>query len=298
MSIEVENLSKVYGEQKALDNISFKIDKGEIVGFLGPNGAGKSTMMKILTTFIEASEGLAKVNDYDVKSEALNVQKLVGYLPEHNPLYLDMYVKEYLAFNAGVYNIPKSRIEEVIELTGLTPESHKKIEQLSKGYRQRVGLANALLHNPDVLILDEPTTGLDPNQLVDIRNLIKNVGQEKTVFLSTHIMQEVEAMCDRVIIINKGVIVADKKLKDLKADQAQIIEVEFDYRVEDVLLNRLKHVSSVKNTHDFVYELTFSTKEDMRSTVFDFAHDNGLKILQLNQKNMNLESLFRELTVN
>lgn len=298
MSIEVENLSKVYGEQKALDTISFKINKGEIVGFLGPNGAGKSTMMKILTTFIDASEGFAKVNGFDVKNDAFEVQKLVGYLPEHNPLYLEMYVREYLDFNAGVYKVTKNRIEEVIELTGLTPEAHKKIGQLSKGFRQRVGLANALLHNPDVLILDEPTTGLDPNQLVDIRHLIKNVGKEKTVFLSTHIMQEVEAMCDRVIIINKGVIVADKKLKDLKADQAQIIEVEFDYRVEVVLLNKLKHVSSVKNTHDFVYELTFSTKEDMRSTVFDFAHDNGLKILQLNQKNMNLESLFRELTLN
>lgn len=297
MSIEVENLSKVYGEQKALDNISFKINKGEIVGFLGPNGAGKSTMMKILTTYIEASQGIAKVNDFDVKNEALNVQKLVGYLPEHNPLYLEMYVREYLSFNAGIYNVSKTRIEDVIKLTGLTPEAHKKIGQLSKGYRQRVGLANALLHNPDVLILDEPTTGLDPNQLVDIRQLIKNIGKEKTVFLSTHVMQEVEAMCDRVIIINKGVIVADKKLKDLKADQAQIIEVEFDYRVEDVLLNQLKHVSSVKNTHDFVYELTFSTKDDMRSTVFDFAHDNGLKILRLNQKNMNLESLFRELTL-
>ena len=297
MSIEVENLSKIYGDQKALNNVSFKINKGEIVGFLGPNGAGKSTMMKILTTYIDASEGMAKVNDFDVKTDSLNVQKLVGYLPEHNPLYLEMYVREYLAFNAGIYNISKSRIEEIIELTGLSPEAHKKIGQLSKGYRQRVGLANALLHNPDVLILDEPTTGLDPNQLVDIRNLIKNVGKEKTVFLSTHIMQEVEAMCDRVIIINKGTIVADKKLKDLKADQAQIIEVEFDYRVEDVLLNKLKHVSSVKNTHDFVYELTFSTKEDMRSMVFDFAHDNGLKILQLNQKNMNLESLFRELTL-
>ncbi|MEZ4792687.1 MAG: gliding motility-associated ABC transporter ATP-binding subunit GldA [Gelidibacter sp.] len=296
MSIEVENLSKVYGEQKALDSITFKVNKGEIVGFLGPNGAGKSTMMKILTTFIDASEGVAKVNGLDVKKDALNVQKRVGYLPEHNPLYLDMYVREYLVFNAGVYKVDKTRIEEVLELTGLSPESHKKIGQLSKGFRQRVGLANALLHNPEVLILDEPTTGLDPNQLVDIRNLIKNVGEEKTVFLSTHIMQEVEAMCDRVIIINKGTIVADKKLKDLKADQAQIIEVEFDYRVEDVLLNKLKHVSSVKNTHDFVYELTFSTKEDMRSLVFDFAHDNGLKILQLNQKNMNLESLFRELT--
>ncbi|MEO6347047.1 MAG: gliding motility-associated ABC transporter ATP-binding subunit GldA [Aquaticitalea sp.] len=297
MSIEVENLSKVYGEQIALDNISFKIDKGEIVGFLGPNGAGKSTMMKILTTYIDASEGFAKVNNFDVKNEAPEVKKLVGYLPEHNPLYLEMYVREYLDFNAGVYKVSKYRIEEVIELTGLKPEAHKKIGQLSKGFRQRVGLANALLHNPDVLILDEPTTGLDPNQLVEIRHLIKNVGKEKTVFLSTHIMQEVEAMCDRVIIINKGVIVADKKLKDLKADQAQIIEVEFDYRVEDVLLKKLKHVSSVKNTHDFVYELTFSTKEDMRSIVFDFAHDNGLKILQLSQKNMNLESLFRELTV-
>lgn len=298
MSIEVENLSKVYGDQKALDTISFKIDKGEIVGFLGPNGAGKSTMMKILTTYIDSTEGVAKVNGFDVKKDSLNVQKLVGYLPEHNPLYLEMYVKEYLAFNAGVYKIDKNRIDEVIELTGLTPECHKKIGQLSKGYRQRVGLANALLHDPEVLILDEPTTGLDPNQLVEIRNLIKNVGKEKTVFLSTHIMQEVEAMCDRVIIINKGSIVADKKLKDLKADQAQIIEVEFDFRVEDVLLNRLKHVSSVKNIHDFIYELTFSTKEDMRSSVFDFAHDNGLKILRLNQKNMNLESLFREVTSN
>ncbi|HNQ28092.1 MAG TPA: gliding motility-associated ABC transporter ATP-binding subunit GldA [Aquaticitalea sp.] len=298
MSIEVENLSKVYGAQKALDSVSFKISKGEIVGFLGPNGAGKSTMMKILTTYINATDGHAKVNEFDVQDAAKQVQKLVGYLPEHNPLYLEMYVKEYLKFNAEIYNVDKKRIDEVIELTGLAPEAHKKIGQLSKGYRQRVGLANALLHNPDVLILDEPTTGLDPNQLVDIRNLIKSLGKEKTVFLSTHIMQEVEAMCDRVIIINRGVIVADTKLKDLKADQAQIIEVEFDYRVEDVLLNTLKNVSSVNNVHDFVYELTFSTKEDMRSAVFDFAHDNGLKILRLNQKNMNLESLFRELTGN
>ena len=190
----------------------------------------------------------------------------------------------------------KARINEVIELTGLTPEAHKKISQLSKGYRQRVGLATALLHDPEVLILDEPTTGLDPNQLVDIRRLIKSLGKEKTVFLSTHIMQEVEAICDRVIIINKGEIVADKKLSELKADQEQIIEVEFDYRVEDAFLNRLEHIQTVKNTHDFIYELTFSTKTDMRPTVFDFAHDNGLKILQLNQKNKNLESLFRELT--
>ncbi len=296
MSIEVNNLTKIYGHQKALNKISFKVNKGEIVGFLGPNGAGKSTMMKILTTYIDASEGQAKVNDFDVQTQAREVQKCVGYLPEHNPLYLEMYVKEYLAFNADVYKIGKSRIDEVIELTGLTPESHKKISQLSKGYRQRVGLANALLHDPEVLILDEPTTGLDPNQLVEIRHLIKSLGKEKTVFLSTHIMQEVEAICDRVIIINKGEIVADEKLSDLKANQEQVIEVEFDYRVEDVLMNRLKHIQNVKNTHDFIYELTFSTKEDMRSMVFDFAHDNGLKILRLNQKNKNLESLFRELT--
>ena len=217
-------------------------------------------------------------------------------MPEHNPLYTDLYVKEYLNFNANVYGTPKSRIDDVIELTGLTPEAHKKISQLSKGYRQRVGLANALLHNPDVLILDEPTTGLDPNQLVEIRNLIKTIGKEKTIFLSTHIMQEVEAMCDRVIIINKGKVVADKYLKDLRDGQEQIVIVEFDYRVEDAFLLKLPKVSFVKNTHDFTYEITFSTKDDMRSHVFDFAHDNDLKILQLNQKNASLESLFRELT--
>lgn len=296
MSIEVEHISKIYGKQKALNDVSFKINKGEIVGFLGPNGAGKSTMMKILTTYINSSEGEAKVSGFNVGSDAKNVQQIVGYLPEHNPLYLDMYVKEYLSFNAGVYHIPKSRIDEVIVLTGLSPESHKKIGQLSKGYRQRVGLANALLHNPEVLILDEPTTGLDPNQLVEIRHLIKGLGKEKTIFLSTHIMQEVEAICDRVIIINKGEIVADKKLKDLRDTKKQTVIVEFDYRVEIAFLNKLPHVKSVTNTHDFIYEITFSTSEDMRSIVFDFAHDNQLKILQLNQKNASLESLFRDLT--
>ncbi|REE08039.1 protein involved in gliding motility GldA [Winogradskyella pacifica] len=296
MSIKVSNITKLYKDQKALNNVSFKVNDAEIVGFLGPNGAGKSTMMKILTTYIEASEGSASVNGFDVTSEKKNVQSSVGYLPEHNPLYTDLYVKEYLNFNANVYGTPKSRIEEVIELTGLKPEAHKKISQLSKGYRQRVGLANALLHNPDVLILDEPTTGLDPNQLVDIRNLIKSIGKEKTVFLSTHIMQEVEAMCDRVIIINKGEVVADKYLKDLRDGQEQIVIVEFDFRVEDAFLLRLPKVKSVKNTYGFVYEITFSTKDDMRSHVFDFAHDNELKILQLNQKNASLESLFQELT--
>jgi ABC-2 type transport system ATP-binding protein len=296
MSIEVVGISKFYGKQKALNNISFKVNKPEIVGFLGPNGAGKSTMMKILTTYIHASEGVAKVNGYDINEASKNVQLSVGYLPEHNPLYLELFVKEYLKFNADIYKVSKNRIDEVIELTGLTSESHKKIGQLSKGYRQRVGLANALLHNPDVLILDEPTTGLDPNQLVDIRNLIKTIGKTKTVFLSTHIMQEVEAMCDRVIIINKGKIVADKKLKDLRDEKEQTVIVEFDYRVEDVFLLKLPKVEKVINTYDFVYEITFKTSEDMRSHVFDFAHDNQLKILQLNQKNASLESLFRELT--
>ncbi|HLV38105.1 gliding motility-associated ABC transporter ATP-binding subunit GldA [Xanthomarina sp.] len=296
MSIEVENITKIYGSQKALNNISFKVNKPEIVGFLGPNGAGKSTMMKILTTYIEASNGQAKVNDFDVITNKQKVQQSVGYLPEHNPLYLEQYVREYLAFNANVYGVDEQRIEEVITLTGLTPESHKKIGQLSKGYRQRVGLANALLHNPEVLILDEPTTGLDPNQLVEIRRLIKDIGKEKTVFLSTHIMQEVEAMCDRVIIINKGEIVADKKLKELRDGQEQIVVVEFDYRIEDAFLMNLPNAQQVVNTHDFIYEITFSTTEDMRSHVFDFAHDNQLKILQLNQKNVSLESLFRELT--
>jgi len=296
MSIEVQNITKTYGEQKALNDVSFKVEKPEIVGFLGPNGAGKSTMMKILTTFIEANEGSALVNGHDVKTDANSVQQSVGYLAEHNPLYLEMYVREYLAFNADIHNVGKQRINEVIALTGLTAEAHKKIQQLSKGYRQRVGLANALLHNPDVLILDEPTTGLDPNQLVEIRNLIKSIGKEKTVFLSTHIMQEVEAMCDRVIIINKGEIVANKKLQELREGKEQTVIVEFDYRVEDAFLKNLPKVKNVINTYGFVYEITFSTTEDMRSYVFDFAHDNQLKILQLNQKNASLESLFRELT--
>ncbi len=297
MSIEVNNISKSYGAQKALDNISFSVKKGEIVGFLGPNGAGKSTLMKILTTYISSDEGAAAVNGFDVNSQAKAVQQSIGYLPEHNPLYLDLYVREYLAFNADVYKVAKSRIEDVIQLTGLSNESHKKIGQLSKGFRQRVGLANALLHNPDVLILDEPTTGLDPNQLVEIRNVIKNVGKDKTVFLSTHIMQEVEAICDRVIIIDKGKIVADKKLDNLiSTEAAQVIEVEFDYKVEEQLIAKIENLSSYKNTHDMIWELTFNADKDMRPAVFDFANANGLKTLQLNQKNKNLEAVFREIT--
>ncbi|OAD90006.1 gliding motility-associated ABC transporter ATP-binding subunit GldA [Aequorivita soesokkakensis] len=297
MSIQVENITKTYGEQKALNKVSFTIEKGEIVGFLGPNGAGKSTMMKILTTFLPASEGVAVVNGFEVTKDDISIKKSVGYLPEHNPLYLDMYVREYLLFNAGIYNISKTEVENVIEKTGLTPEANKKIGQLSKGYRQRVGLANALLHNPEVLILDEPTTGLDPNQLIEIRQLIKSVGKEKTVLLSTHIMQEVEAICDRVIIINKGEIVLDKKLSDLKNNKQQIIEVEFDYRVEEIALQKLPKIEKVENSLGFVYQLYFETEQDMRGKVFDFAHDNGLKILQLHQKNTTLEKLFSELTI-
>ena len=216
MSIKVENITKTYGNQIALNQVSFSIPKGEIVGFLGPNGAGKSTMMKILTTYISTFKGKAWVDNHSVLDEKIQVQKCVGYLPEHNPLYTDMYLREYLNFNAQVYKIDKAQVESVIEQTGLSSEAHKKIEQLSKGYRQRVGLANALLHNPEVLILDEPTTGLDPNQLIEIRDLIKKVAKEsgKTVLLSTHIMQEVEAICDRVIILNKGNLIHDKSIKE------------------------------------------------------------------------------------
>lgn len=297
MSIEVQNISKSYGSQKALDNVSFSVKKGEIVGFLGPNGSGKSTLMKILTTFINADEGTASVNGSDVNANQKAVQLSVGYLPEHNPLYLDLYVREYLAFNADVYKVAKARIEEVIQLTGLSPESHKKIGQLSKGYRQRVGLATALLHNPDVLILDEPTTGLDPNQLVEIRNVIKNVGKDKTVFLSTHIMQEVEAICDRVIIIDNGKIVTDKKLDKLVSEEKeQIIEVEFDKIINESLLASLQNIKTFKKTSDNLWILTFATEEDMRPKVFDFAHDNGLKTLQISLKSKNLEQIFREKT--
>ena len=297
MSIIVENISKNYGAQKALDNISFSIKRGEIVGFLGPNGAGKSTLMKILTTYLKSDSGNAIVNDHDVVLDQKKVQKSVGYLPEHNPLYLDLYVREYLAFNADLHKVAKSRIDEVITLTGLTPECHKKIGELSKGYRQRVGLATALLHNPDVLILDEPTTGLDPNQLVEIRELIKNIGKNKTVFLSTHIMQEVEAICDRVIIIDKGKIVTDKKLTNLVSDQTeQIIVVEFDKQVTEELFGSLPNLKGVKNLNHAIWELTFSSDIDMRSEVFDFAQNNGLKTLQISLKNKNLEQIFREKT--
>jgi len=298
MSIEVQKITKMYGAQKALDEVSFSIKENEIVGFLGPNGAGKSTMMRILTTYLNATSGSATVNGNDVQNNAREVQKSIGYLPENNPLYPEMYVREYLEFSAQVYGIKNAtdRISNVIEETGLESHLGKKISELSKGYKQRVGLANALLHQPKVLILDEPTTGLDPNQLVEIRQLIKKVGENTTILLSTHIMQEVEAMCDRVIIINKGQIVADDYLKNLKSDATQVIEVEFDYRVELELLATISKTRGVKQLAGFSYELHFETSEDMRSAVFDFAHDNELKILSLLKKNKNLETMFHELT--
>ncbi len=297
MSIVVKNISKFYGEQKALDSVSFSISKGEIVGFLGPNGAGKSTLMKILTTYLNKDEGTAQINDFDLDKETRSIQKSVGYLAEHNPLYLELYVREYLAYNADLYKVAASRIEEVIQLTGLEPESHKKIGQLSKGYRQRVGLATALLHDPEVLILDEPTTGLDPNQLVEIRELIKSIGKDKTVFLSTHIMQEVEALCERVIIIKKGKIVADEKLGNmLEQNSEQIIAVEFDFKIEEQFILRIPQLIRAINIHDTQWELTFEAGEDQRSLVYDFAQQQGLKTLSLHVKNKNLEHLFREIT--
>ena len=296
MSITVEAITKIYGAQKALDDLSFSVKKGEITGFLGPNGAGKTTMMKILTTYLKQSSGSAFIAGFSTEKEALEVQKRVGYLAENNPLYPEMYIKEYLKLHADLNHTSKDRIAEVISLTGLQPEVTKKIKQLSKGYKQRVGLAAALIHDPEVLILDEPTTGLDPNQLKEIRGLIKTTGKTKTVLLSTHIMQEVEAICDRVIIINKGKIVADRQLKDLKAGSEQIIKVEFDYRVEEVALKNLAHVNYVNNTEGFSYEISFDTQKDMRPALFDFAHDNGLKTLQLSRINTSLEELFHQLT--
>ena len=296
MSIQVEDVIKDYGSQKALDQVSFKIESGEIVGFLGPNGAGKSTMMKIITTYIDQSSGTVYVNGFDTAKNAIEVKQSVGYLPEHNPLYLDYYVREYLKFHADVHGIDKNRIEEVIDQVGLVDIDGKKISQLSKGYRQRVGLAAALLHDPEVLILDEPTTGLDPNQLKDIRSLIKSIGETKTILLSTHIMQEVEAMCDRVIIINKGRIAADRKLDELLEAQGQIIQVEFDAKVSAELLETLKDLKEATNTVGNNWNLVFESERDMRAQVFDFAVENSLRTLQINRKIMSLESLFQNIT--
>jgi len=300
MSIKVNTVTKVYGEQKALELVSFEINKGEIVAFLGPNGAGKSTMMKILTCFIPQTSGEASVCGYDVSEQSIEVRKKVGYLPEHNPLYLDMYVKEYLAFIAGLHQVshPENRIAEMIERTGLQVEQKKKIGALSKGYRQRVGLAQALIHDPEVLILDEPTSGLDPNQLAEIRNLIVAVGREKTVMLSTHIMQEVEAVCDRVIIINKGKIVADDTTEKIQktTGNKQIITVEFDKEPVADSLKNIGGVLTVKALKGNVWQLETAAGKDIRSEVFQYAVQNGLAVLMMQQEEQRLEDVFKQLT--
>ena len=296
MSIKVSSVTKKYESQLALNDISFEIGKGEIVGFLGPNGAGKSTMMKILTGYITPTSGKAFIDTIEVDSKKTLTKEKVGYLPELNPLYDEMYVKEYLNFIATVHKVSKTEVTKVIDRVGLTPESSKKIHQLSKGYKQRVGLAAAIIHNPEVLILDEPTTGLDPNQLIGIRDLIKELGREKTVLFSTHIMQEVEAVCDRVIIINKGELVLDASLASLKEGQEQVIEVEFDYRVEEQFVQRIEGLKAWKNGFDTKWTLTFENDNDNRGLVFDFAQENGLKILKMDTQNKSLEKLFSDLT--
>ena len=298
MSIKVEKVSKVYGTQKALNEVSFEIEKGEIVGFLGPNGAGKSTMMKILTGYIPESSGLARICELNVSENGLEAKSKIGYLPEHNPLYLDMYVREYLEFVASIYGISHDRIDLMIKKTGLYKEKHKLIGSLSKGYRQRVGLAQALIHDPEVLILDEPTTGLDPNQLVEIRNLIKEVGSNKTVMLSTHIMQEVEAICDRVIIINKGEIVANIKIEELNklAGNRNIISIEFNAKIEKKALENIKNVIEVIENERHQYQITSDSNHDLRSVLFDFAVANKCSVLQMNMKEQKLEDVFHRLT--
>lgn len=300
MSIQVNNITKLYGEQKALDNVSFTIQSGEIVGFLGPNGAGKSTMMKIITCFIPQTDGSAKVCDFDVVSQSIDVRRKVGYLPENNPLYLDMYVKEYLEFAGGVFKIDnlKNRINEIVSLTGLELEYKKKIGQLSKGYRQRVGLAQALIHNPEVLILDEPTTGLDPNQIVEIRELIRNIGKEKTVMLSTHIMQEVEAICDRVIIINHGKIVADASTKEIHAlsSTKNIVRVEFNTEFNINLLNGIQGVLKVVKLSNNELQIHTNSNKDIRSEIFKFAVENNIEVLSMSKEEQRLENIFHQLT--
>ena len=296
MSIEVLSVTKSYGNQLALNEISFSANKGEIIGFLGPNGAGKSTMMKIITGFISPTKGTVLVSGINVLKSPEEAKAKIGYLPEQNPLYQEMYVKEYLQFQASIFKVSKETIGTVIETVGLSPEVHKKISQLSKGYQQRVGIAAAIIHNPDVLILDEPTTGLDPNQIQEIRNLLKKLGKEKTILFSTHIMQEVEALCDRVIIINKGELLTDTSIEELKQSNEQIIEVTFDYKIEEQFIQRLPNIISYKNNFDNTWYMTFNSSEDMRGVIFDFAHENGLKILELNSKNQSLETLFTKLT--
>jgi len=302
MSIVAQGVTKLYGEQKALDNVSFEIKTGEIVGFLGPNGAGKSTMMKIITGFIPPSSGNVLVNGIETSDGSLEIKKKIGYLPENNPLYPEMYIREYLQFAASLYksDIPlKKQIDDIIEVTGLAPEQKKKIGSLSKGYRQRVGLAQALIHNPDVLILDEATTGLDPNQIVEIRNLIRDAGKEKTVLLSTHIMQEVEAICSRVIIIDRGIIVADEEKKDIysKISQSkQSVLVEFDRDPDEASLKAIPLVDSVKKSKENTWLIEATGDQDIRPAIFSYAVTNNLTVLSLQKKENNLEEIFRILT--
>ena len=300
MSVIVENLTKIYGTQHAVDNISFEAKKGEILGFLGPNGAGKSTTMKMLTCFIPQSSGKASVCGFDVEKEPMEVRKKIGYLPENNPLYRDMYVQEYLLFIAGLHKVAnkKAIVDEMIERTGLLPERHKIINALSRGYKQRVGLAQAMLHNPEVLILDEPTSGLDPNQLVDIRSLILELGKEKTVIFSSHIMQEVQALCDRVIIINRGKLVANDSIEDLRKKVAGevIITVEFQGNVQASSLQKIKGVNTVKALNNNSFQLITSFDDDIRPDIFRFAVEKNLPLLEMHREISTIEDIFQKLT--
>lgn len=302
MSIEVKNLLKEYGEQKAVNNISFKVDKGEIVGFLGPNGAGKSTTMKMITGYLQQTNGQAIVCGIDVSANPIETKKKIGYLAELNALYYDMYVREYLSFIASIHQIKntKEKINDVIETVGLTLEAKKKIGQLSKGYKQRVGLAAALIHDPEVLILDEPTSGLDPNQIVEIREVIKQQGKDKTVLFSSHILQEVEAICDRVIIINKGTIVADDKLSRLKQSDAkqQVVKVAFKETINEDWLKELNGVQIINTTQSNVYHLQCSDAEQLKKQLLQLAIDKNLNIISLQSEDSNLEHVFRNLTQN
>jgi ABC-2 type transport system ATP-binding protein len=300
-TVEVKNITKLYSEQKALDDISLQIDKGEVVGLLGPNGAGKSTLMKILTSYLTPTSGRAYVNGYDVQENPLKVKQLIGYLPEHNPLYPEMYIKEYLKFTLKMYTSVKNSdnvISDIIALTGLEPEQHKKIGALSKGYRQRVGLAQALVHNPDILILDEPTSGLDPNQIVDIRKIIADMGKEKTVILSTHIMQEVEAICDRVIIIDKGRIIADDSTENLSTLSSGTMEfrVEFKEDVKEEELLAITNVTEVRLISEKIWILKTEGNHDIREHIFKFAVSGNYNVLSLSQNEVKLEDVFRKLT--
>jgi len=304
MSLQVLHLTKHYGQQKAVNDISFEINKGEIVGFLGPNGAGKSTTMKIATGYLPPSSGTVIVDGLDVLHHSLKVRKVTGYLPEHNPLYLDMYVHEYLHFVGRVYGIPsaklKSRITEIVDLCGLSREQNKKIEELSKGYRQRVGIAQALIHDPAVLILDEPTSGLDPNQILEIRKLIKDISANKTVIFSTHILQEVQALCDRVIVINQGEIVADDTVDNLMRSQIKslAIIVEFSGDVSEEVLRLIPGLKEIERINTFSFRLQPLEGIDLRAEVFRFAADQSLSLRGLKQEESSLEEIFRELTVN